>query len=601
MTDGDVAIKSVLEQLFPAAGEPNWSEVMARAGGARPRSRMLRPLAVAITLAALIAIIAATPLGAEIAHSVGGFSSWISGEPGKPASKAQQKAFARANAHSYLGFPASTQLRILETRKGPTGREVQLFGFRAGRTLCLRVVVAGKGLKSNQTCAPLAELQRAGAPVRVVMVDDGFGTSKKRAWYGIDRVGASAVQVTAGIAADGVKAVRVHDSAGTHLVQTASNAFLYVSWSPKIGQRVDAISAITGHGLVDVPFAPAPFGGGGGIPGSGLRATGPTKVQRVVKSGTVSWLVDHRNVGQPLSALRGRIRLSLGTGIVFGRLLAPNPALPLRFALTLSMIDRSGPIGRLRQPGLQVCGMTITATSAGGGCSPLKGLFSHGPIAAGSFLNNGSDEFMLVAGFVSDDVHRLVVYLASGGTQPVALDHNTYVVSLARARFPIRLVAYDKQGRIIGITSPIEDFTNGPAPAPGLAHPLLHATSPSGATGTLLVGRSNAGGECYYVRYYQSKRVQGATSNCMGRAWHGSAVQLGGGGPVGLWYGRVRADVTRVEVTFGDGRVTTIRPTKSFVLYAVPATERGAHAWVRRFDAYNGAGQVVGSEKLKRP
>jgi hypothetical protein len=231
----------------------------------------------------------------------------------------------------------------------------------------------------------------------------------------------------------------------------------------------------------------------------------------------------------------------------------------------------------------------------------VKGLFSRGPISAGTFLANGSDEFMLVSGFVSDDVHRLVAYLSTGGTQRVAVVHNAFLASIARARFPIRLVAYDAQGRIVGLTSPLTDVGGGAGPAPGRAKPLLHVRAPGGATATLLVGRSDRGGLCTYVRWHQSRSAQGASIDCKGREWTGSPVQLGGGGSAGIWYGRVRADVTRVEVTFGDGRQAAIHPTDGAVLYAVPPSESGKAAWVRRFTGFDANGRAVGSESLREP
>lgn len=602
MIDVEDLLRAELDRLLPAVSGPDWPDVLRLAGTAKRRRRAVLVGACAILAAAAAAVALATPLGAAIAHGLGGFSAWISGQPGSPAPPAQQRAFTRANAHSFLGFPAGTQLRLLETATEPTGqREVQLLGFRAGGTLCLRLVVTEGGRASRQSCAPLAELRQAGAPVRVVMVDDGFGQGTKHAWYGIDRMGAPAVQVTAGITADGVKSVTLHDNAGTHTVRAVSNGFLYVAWNPGIGQRVDAISAQTGRGRVDVPFATAPWGGVGGGTGS-ATATGPTKVQRVLRTGTIGWLTRHQPVGLPLSTLRGRAGRSLRNGVIYGRLLNPNPNIPARFALTLSRPDPHAPFSVLRPRGRSVCGWTVAAGGgAGGGCSPLKGLFARGPISAGTFLANGSDEFMLVSGFVSDDVHRLVAYLSTGDTRQIPVVHNAFLASIERARFPVRLVAYDTEGRIIGLTSPLTDVGGGPGPAAGRAKPLLHVTSPTGATATLLVGRSDQGGLCTYVRYYQSRFARGASISCMGRAWKGSPVQLGGGGSTGIWYGRVRTDVTRVEVTFGDGGHATIHPTDGAILYAVPPAESGKNAWVRRFTAYNADGRAVGRENLKQP
>jgi len=555
-----------LDEFAPAPLGADWDDVLRRAGlsGARRRA----PLAVAVALAAAAtAVCVATPLGAAIAH---GFSTWIAGEPGSPASPAQQRAFERANAHSFVAFPAGTQLRVLETTKGTDGREVQLLGFRAGETLCLRIVVALPRLTSQQSCAPLAELRHAGAPARAVVVDDGYGSSKKHAWYGTERIGAPAVQVTAGIAADGVRSVTLHDQSGSHTVRAIANAFLYVAWDPGIGQRVDAISARTSHGLVDVPFAPAPWGIGGGNPRTG-SVTGPTKVQRVVKGGTIGWLARREPVGRPLSTLNPRLLRGIAGGLAYGRLLNPDPGSGARFAITLSNAGR-------------LCGLTITGTSAGGGCGAFHGIFARSPISVGTLITNGSDEFAFVSGFASDDVHRIVAYLSTGGTQRIPVVHNGFVASIARARFPVRLVAYDAQGRIVAVPT-LTDIGGGAVPARGKAKPFAHVTAATGKIATLLVGRATDGSLCWFVTGI------GNMTACPGRGWHGDAVQLGGGGPDGVWYGRVKPGVARLVATLADGR-------------RVPVTVRAhdlvlwAGTGVRLFTAYDASGKSVGVQRV---
>src|SRR5262249_1290857 len=156
-------------------------------------------------------------------------------------------------------------------------------------TLCLEVVASVNGRDTSRSCAPLSALNRAGAPALPVIVDQGFGRSAKTRWFGIDRIGAPAVQVTAGLAADGVTGLGLRDQAGPPAGRAVGNSFLYVSWNPDVGQRVSRISARTGTRTVDVPFAPTPFdlnaGQNAGAP------TGPTGVDRPVRSGSIGWLV----------------------------------------------------------------------------------------------------------------------------------------------------------------------------------------------------------------------------------------------------------------------------------------------------------------------
>jgi hypothetical protein len=180
MTDGDVAIKSALEQLFPVSGEPDWDEVISAARRHRAGSR--RQLALAVAVAALVAITIVTPLGAEIARGLGGFSNWISGEPGQPAPRSEQQRFARENGRSWLGFPRGTQLRrLIATRSGDA--TVTLDGFRTGTSaFCLRLSVKGKTPVGTLECAPLADLRRQDAPVRVLIADRPVGRGTKNAW-----------------------------------------------------------------------------------------------------------------------------------------------------------------------------------------------------------------------------------------------------------------------------------------------------------------------------------------------------------------------------------------------------------------------------------
>jgi hypothetical protein len=587
--DVEQRLREELERLAPATAPLDWSEVLNRAGSRR--GGRWSAFAVAACVIAVVAF--ATPLGAAIAHGLGGFSAWLSGEPGSPVSPSEQRAFDRANARTWLGFPQGTRLRRLITAGGPAKTEVELLGFRSGSTLCLRIVVSGKTRGSKLSCAPLADLRKAGAPVRVVLVDHGFGRGTKRAWYGIDLVRAPALQVTAGIAADGVRRVVVVDDSGRHAVRAASNAFLYVAGNPDAGQRVRRISARTRKGLVTVPFRPAPFGyGGGTAPGV---ATGPTHVERVVRNGTIGWLDRREPRGQSLEVLPGRIRGLVRRHTVFGRVITPDPSRPVRVAITLSTSRHGG-----KATGL--CSWLIMRSGTGGGCSIRATLFAKNPIAIELSLGGGSDEFSTISGLASDDVARIIAFLANRQTASVPLADNTYLVDIARSRFPVRLVAYDHAGRVIGVTPAIGDLDDGAGPVRGRARPLLHVVSPSGATATLLVGRSTSGGRCMYVRWYRNKHAGGVMTNCMDFTGRGSPLQLGtDGNPTQFVLGRVRSDVATVELRFADGARAKAEPTQGFVLYAVSRTHLAKGHELVGAVAHGADGKSLGSESFRPP
>ena len=58
--------------------------------------------------------------------------------------------------------------------------------------------------------------------------------------------------------------------------------------------------------------------------------------------------------------------------------------------------------------------MIYPGGGAGGGCAVRADLFKTEPITFGSSLNSGSDQFMTLNGLASDDVARIVAFLATG-------------------------------------------------------------------------------------------------------------------------------------------------------------------------------------------
>jgi len=602
MIDIEQALEDELDRLTPVPGPADWSEVLTLAGHRRARRGRrwaLVLVAFAATAGIIVAVAVATPLGAAIANGLGGFSAWLSGEPGKPAPSSAQQAFARANARSWNGFPAGTQLRQLITTRNPkTGRSIRLLGFRTGTTLCIRIAVIGR---TTQACAPLADLRQAGAPVRVVLVDSGFGKGTKKAWYGDQRVGAPALQITAGIAADGVKNVIVKDNSGRHTVAAISNAFLYVASDPNVGQRVSQIWAETAKGLIPIPFAPAPFGFFPGIGGSTQQSvTGPTQVQRHVSGGTIGWLVNHRPLGQSLDILHGSNGRLVRRHVVFGRIITLDPGSPMRIALTLSASRNGGkPTG--------LCTWQITSNNGvGGGCAVRADLFTSGPLSSGTGEGSGSGEFETFTGLASDDVHRIVAFLANGQTQRITLTDNVYVGEVARSKLPARLVAYDSADRIIGVGPVVQGLfgrlgNGGGGPARGKARELLHISSPTGATAELLVGKSTTGGECVYVHHYESPQASGDSVLCYPPSGQASPIRLDSGGAPGLFWGRTRNDVSTVELRFADGAHVAVKPTDGFILYAAPQDHVATGHELVSATALNAAGKTIGTQSLELP
>lgn len=587
-------LREELDRVTTDVGAPDWGDVLDRASSRSPVAGP-RLVLVAALLATTVVVAAATPLGAAIAGGVGDFSAWLTGQPGSPASEEEQAAFDEANARSWLGFPKGTQLRRLATAEA-AGTTVELLGFRSGETMCLRIVATGAARGSTQSCAPLRELRSSGAPVRVILADHSFGRGSKRAWYGVYRVTAPLVQVTAGIAADGVESVTVQDESGRHTVRARSNAFLYVAAEPETAQRVRSVSARTASGSVAVPFAPAPFGLGGGAGTPSTAAPGPAKVDREVTTGRIGWLERREPRGEPLDVVPARTRRNMVRNMIFGRVLSPSTDLSLRVAVTLSA-DRGAP----RLPA-GICTWLIVRGGASGGCSRRDEIFSRGPLTLSISLAGGSEAFATAAGLVSDEVDRLVVFSAGGEEFEVPVADNVFAVALSRAKLPARLVAYDGTGAVIGLTDPIPDLA-GPAPGParGKATSLLKAESPLGSTAELLVGPSTTGGECMFIRY-KGASATGTMTSCMDPDWSRYPVMLNTyGNPGEIVMGRVRPDLARVEIGYADGAKTSVTPLRGYVLYEIPAKqiERGKEAVTA--SGFDRQGKLVATWSFKPP
>jgi hypothetical protein len=592
MIDVDDTLRSELHRLVPIDSRRDWSEVVGRAG--LRRELALRRSAIGAAVVAAAALLAvATPLGATLVRGFDDFSAWLSGEPGTPASEREQQEFDSANARSWLRFPQGTRLRHLTTAKAGDSN-VELLGFRAGSSaLCLRLSISGELEASRMNCAPLDELRRTGGPARAVIVDYGVGKGDKVAWYGIDRIHSSSLQITAGIAADGVLGVVLEDDAGRHEVPISSNAFLYIAERPEVGQRVSRIWARTRTGLVAVPFAPAPFGMGLGPPSRPAPAA--PAVDRKLSGGRIGWLEGREPRGDSLDVLPPRA-LSLGrryrANLLFGRVVTPDPDRPIRLVVTLNASRPAGPAAGL-------CTWLATRGGAGGGCSPYPDVFEHSLIPAG-LMGDGSRAFVTLSGMASDDVARIEALLADGQRSAIPLADNAFLVDLPRANLPARLIAYDDEDRVIDVSRPFHDFgARGPGPARGRAKSLLRVAGFGGATAELFVGPATDGGECVYVKTFVDRQHGGVSVGCYARDWRGPALQLGVNFPPHFVDGRVRPDIKTVRLRFADGSMTTLTPTRGYVLWAAPREHLEQQRSVVAAEGLAADGSVLARQSLR--
>ncbi len=595
MTDIERAMRAEVAGLLPVpAGGPNWENVAARAG---TRSRRRWVVAVALAAALAVATVMATPLGAEIGGTLGDFTSWVRGEPGTPASAEEQQEFQRANERSWTGFARDAQLRrLLEVER--SGTTFRLFGFRTGDQLCLRLVASGDVEANATRCAPLHALQTAREPAIVVAGDEPFGASGDPP--NEDGYSAEAYSATFGIASDGVRRVMLGADDGRHEALVGDNAFLYVADHPKLGTRVRTISAEAGDGTrMALAFQPAPFGETGlpsartGTPG------GPTAIERYVEGGSIGWLERLEQRGEPWPDSLASLLEGIGIDEPqLARLVRPDPDDSLGVAIVVGRGRLGAPpwwgSGKVERI---VCVFSAGEGGGGGGCTPLATAVSdYTPFTIGVSTESGSSQFSVADGLASDDVASMKAFLGNGDEVDVPLRDNAYSVRLARAAFPVRLVAYDADDRVIGMQVLEEDGMTGPAApkARKSVRELLRVRAEGGSLGILKAGTPVGGRRCWHFGYGHGAVGGGCTP------WppDGAPLQF-------LILQRTHADwflwgtvppvVASVTLSF-PGDTVRLDPVDGFVVYAVPHRYRDALA-VR---AYGEDGKQVDQREFAR-
>lgn len=490
--DLDLVVRDVLEQQVPLRQQArtDWEDVLRRAGvvskagngrvqprPARPRraSRLLLLAAALVIFAALAT--AASPLGPAVAglgrDTFDGLSSWLRGEPGKPAPAAERAGFSERNASSYASFPSDTELRLL-VRQRVGGKTFSLLGFRSGSSLCLRLVRSDNpaGAGTNQ-CVTLRELRGSPAPALVAA----------QAWFHFGNPGKN-VEGIFGFADDTVRAIEARRAqSGWTRIPVSSNVFLSLETRPggtvKNPPRYDPIVQVRALGKdaqrVRVPYVAGDSGDyARGIPGlpSYLKSPstrlrdlpGPVRTDARFPGGTIGWLERREPRGEPYSP-DGRAVGTIGS-VVYARKLQPDPDSAVRVG---AMLVRIGPGARIAnsKPGeLVICESELRPLGRGTSFGCI-GPGADTPFPAGQPLilgGMGPDQLTQLVGLTADGVSAIDLYLASGRIVPAALRDNAYVVQVPTIQLPGKLIAYDDRHRVIGI-QPIGGALK-PAPCP---------------------------------------------------------------------------------------------------------------------------------------
>lgn len=575
---------------WPPERRGDWQDVLRRTGLDK-RRRTWRTAVLAAALVAFLTLALATPLGGAIRRSISDFSDWLAGTPGSPVSAEEQRAFDESNEKSWLAFPGSPQLRRLQ-RTEVGGVMYDLVGFRSTDALCIRVVASGEARGSTTKCAPVDELRHDDGPVRVLLADWTVGRGDKTAKVGFDTIHSARAQVSVGIAADGVESVELVDEQGTHEVPVVSNAFLYVAARPEVGQRVTHIRARLDDGrTVGVPFSVAPFGPAPGFGGGAGEPGGPDKVERVVKGGTIGWFERREERGEPLDEeLREQLRLLPKTG--YGRVITPEPGSSKRIVITAAA-HRQFPLLRTRGPALWY--YVIARGGSSGSSLALDDLFPRSPFTFSYSTIGAGSQFATFAGLASDEVARLELFTATGNRLAVPLRDNAFLLEVALARFPAKMVAYDAQGRVIGI----ERTPRSEASATVVGAPILRLeASTKGSSMTLLAHRTKEGGECWFVNGTGKARIQ--TNSCTPKRWTEAPLRVGTVGESPLFvYGRARNDITRLELRYGDGTKQTFTPARGGYLLAEIPSRPAAAGKLSEIVGLDAAGEIVSRQRLR--
>jgi hypothetical protein len=596
MTESELVLQELLGSLVPERGEnAEWQDVLRRAGVRREHGRLRWPLVVALASAALTGL-AVSPVGTAIADGVGGFAAWIRGEPGSPATPAEQQAFERANERTWVGFAPGTKLRrLLETKID--GTTFTLYGFRSGDALCLRLVGSGQESATSTYCAPLRVLQTDRAPAVVVGTDEGIGSAD----VAPDENGyvPAAYSATFGIASDGVQRVVLHGDDGTHQALLGGNAFLYVDDHPKLGARVRSAEAVATNGArAELPLQAAPYGYFDlAAPPKG-QAPGPTQVERKVDGGSIGWVERNEPRGDPLPRNRigrpflegpGRLRQHL----LLARTVQPDPDDYLRVGVVAL-----SPGDSLLDPGSELCALTIDREGSGGGCSPGDRLFDRAPFTFGS-SSFGSSQYSVLSGLASDDVAKLVLFSLRAGTVDVPLRDNAWLVRVASGDYPLRLVAYDREGRVIGIDAYQSDGSTSPAPAGAKSsvRTLARVVGEFGQTATLRAGNAVGGYRCFSIEVSNRGGGGGCTAWPLagkalafveGAATHGDVFVTGPLPPAAV----------EISLRYPNGEHVSVEPISNFLMYAVPHRFVNGPRFTLALRAFDANGRQIDEREL---
>jgi hypothetical protein len=445
--DVEPMIRDELERRVPRVGSEiaNWPDILRRSGETQRRRR--RRLTSTIIIGGVVFGLALSPLGGAVSRVVGGFSDWLLGTPGTPTSPVVQRQFDTAQ------FPGNPQLHEL-LRVTLEGHRFVLYGFATRQVVCLRLAVKALGAGPQTACVSRADLKRSGDLVLPVKANVTVGHIGRLPRSGRDRPTLPKYLLTFGVAAHRVVSVGVRSDRGTSPAVLRNGAFLHVFRPSRRGIWARAIVARNATGRTEATPLSVQVSNQPELR-SGLRPHGPSRVDRVVTGGTIGWFI-HREA-RGLSPAQAHVNFR-GCCHGYTRLIQPDPD-----DFLLMLISDHSPIPipssthrRLLIPQPKpdehrICLGALTHSGIGSGCTTLEELFSEGPLAISWGFSGVGQQLWLVQGLASDDVTRIEVFLGTGQHWRAPLRDNATVFRVPRAKFPVRVVAYDAAGRVVAV------------------------------------------------------------------------------------------------------------------------------------------------------
>jgi hypothetical protein len=294
------------------------------------------------------------------------------------------------------------------------------------------------------------------------VVDHPFGRQKVRP--NKDGFIPARAQVMFGLLADGMRGVELKSNRGrASKAIVANHAFLAITARPPLGVLTRELTVISKDGdRLAVPFAPAVYVGDEPTVTPGTAPPGPQEVERQVEGGTIGWLLRREPRGQSLkeAGLAGRRLFHSGVGwqLRFARVVKPDHPSGLA-RVAVGLLHFEAPAGTPFVSHDAICTTAVMPVGGGGMCpGPVDRLFLFGPFSYGMAYGGGA-QYVSLDGLASDDVARMEMFLASGERMALPLKDNVFRAEVQRLKFPIRLVAYDSDDRVIGIRA--EDRLTG--------------------------------------------------------------------------------------------------------------------------------------------